>query len=73
MSRVVREWPSSRVGGPTYQMIEGEDGEIYCTCPAWRFSKEEPKCCKHMKAWAEKVARDGAKLLGPGLKKAGAR
>lgn len=57
--RVVRSWPSSK-SGKTYDLLEGVDGNIYCSCPAWKFSKARPKVCKHMEEWAETVARNGA-------------
>lgn len=29
-----------------------KDGRtIYCSCPSWKFSKEEPKVCKHIEAY----------------------
>ena len=31
-----------------YQIRVGEDFRTYCTCPAWRFSKVNPKVCKHL-------------------------
>jgi hypothetical protein len=30
-----------------YEIRQGKDGVVYCTCPAWRFGHGEP--CKHMK------------------------
>ena len=62
--RVIREWPSSSNPSRSYQLIEGHDGVVYCSCPAWRFSKERPRICKHMKQWAETIATQGKALLG---------
>ena len=31
-----------------YQIRVGDDFRTYCTCPAWRFSKSNPKACKHL-------------------------
>jgi len=36
-----------------FQIREGGDGVIYCSCPAWRFSKDDPKMCKHLRAYLE--------------------
>lgn len=62
--RVVRQWPGSKPG-TTYDLLEGADGIIYCSCPAWRFSREKPKSCKHMVEWAETITRNGAAFAIP--------
>lgn len=39
-----------------HKIVLGEDGVVYCSCPAWKFQKGEPakRSCKHLvKAHAE--------------------
>lgn len=39
-----------------HKIVLGQDGTIYCTCPAWKYQKSSPasRSCKHLiKAHAE--------------------
>ena len=49
-ARVVRF--RSQNSGSEYEIRLGGDGNVYCTCPAWRFSGKngKPRTCKHIKA-----------------------
>lgn len=60
MPRVIRTWPSSSNPNKEYELREGDDGVVYCTCPAYGFSRATPKICKHMIQWAEMIATNGA-------------
>lgn len=60
--RVIRTWPSKSNPNRSYELREGSDGVIYCSCPAWAFSKVRPKSCKHMVDWATSIATGGAHL-----------
>lgn len=33
----------------------GADHKVFCVCDGWKFSKEEPKTCRHLKRFKEKV------------------
>jgi hypothetical protein len=59
-AHVIRTWPSKSTPGKVYELIEGADGVVYCTCPAWKFGKRP---CRHMKEWEEAVASGGAKFV----------
>jgi len=50
MGRILDTVQSSSNPGKTYDIIEGKDGVIYCTCTAWKMRKT----CKHLKAWTAK-------------------
>ena len=50
MGRILDTVPSSSNPGKTYDIIEGKDGVIYCTCTAWKMRKT----CKHLKEWTRK-------------------
>lgn len=65
--RLIRVVPSSRnVDRPNasdrveyeIRMVE-ETGLVWCGCLGWAFSDAKPKQCRHMKEWAEQVAKNG--------------
>lgn len=46
MSQLLAKYPSSN-GRSIYEIIEGKDGVVYCTCLGWR----NRKTCKHLLDW----------------------
>jgi len=48
---VLQKVPNGK--GKVYEIRMGDDGNTYCTCAGWRFSKESPKMCKHLRAYLE--------------------
>jgi hypothetical protein len=55
-----------------YEIRLGGDGNVYCTCPAWKFQKLPPKerTCKHMKALSSQIAAFTGKLAAKTAPKA---
>lgn len=49
--------PSSSNPLKSYDIRLGKDGNVYCTCPAWKYQKKHPhdRTCKHLKAFAKQV------------------
>jgi hypothetical protein len=43
-----------------YEIRVGRDFRAYCTCSAWKFSKCNPKSCKHL----VRFMCDGADYIG---------
>lgn len=41
----------STSSGKRYEIREGKDGVLYCSCPAWRFQHKptDQRTCKHFK------------------------
>lgn len=57
--------------GSFHEVRRGADGNVYCTCPSWRFQKNSPlnRTCKHIESWKARTVVGGvslAKVLGPG-------
>ena len=55
---VIAYVPSSSDPSKSYEVRLGGDGNVYCTCPNWKFQKLPPKerTCKHMKALSSQIA-----------------
>jgi hypothetical protein len=57
--------------GHFHEVRRGADGNVYCTCPSWRFQRNSPtnRTCKHIEAWKARTVVGGvslASVLGPG-------
>ncbi len=42
-----------------HEVRRGKDGNVYCTCPAWRFQRKAPedRTCKHIASLAKAIRR----------------
>lgn len=47
--KVLAEYPSSS-GKQVWEIREGDDGVVYCTCPGWRFHSR--RWCKHLEMFS---------------------
>lgn len=72
---VIAEVPSTSNPSKKYQIRLGGDGNVYCSCPAWKYQKGKApheRVCKHMKGLAKQIAQVTAKMgkaedIGPML------
>lgn len=49
--KVLATYPSSS-SCMAYEVRQGDDGVVYCTCPGWRFHSR--RWCKHLEAYSHK-------------------
>jgi predicted nucleic acid-binding Zn finger protein len=52
---VIQVVPSASRPNAFYEIREGADEVIYCTCPSWRFQSRKPgnRSCKHLQAFMQ--------------------
>jgi hypothetical protein len=48
-AEVVGRYNSTRNPANVYDVKRHADGTLSCSCPGWRFCKEAPKTCRHVK------------------------
>jgi len=55
--------PSASNPEVVYTIRRGHDGNVYCSCPAWKFQKLAPKdrTCKHLRSLAASMKQHAAK------------
>jgi len=51
MPSLIKKIPSRSSASIEYELMRGDDGTVYCTCPAWKFSKGT-KSCTHVREYA---------------------
>jgi hypothetical protein len=58
--------PSESNPSKSYEIRLGHDGNVYCSCPSWKFMKVHPhlRSCKHMKKLSKEIGEAAAKLKG---------
>lgn len=54
--REVARFPSKSNPSKEYTVSVDENGDLSCTCPAWRFKKGDKRACKHVVEVAGGVA-----------------
>jgi hypothetical protein len=61
---VIATVPSSSNPDKSYEIRMGHDGNVYCSCPAWRNQKKPPaeRVCKHMQKLSKQIATVAAKM-----------
>lgn len=73
---LLETWEPKSRPGSFYEVRRGGDGKVYCTCPAWRFSKGH--ACRHIKERRgkgnyEPVAAPGDVIVGRTVKVSAAK
>ena len=56
--------PSSSNPEVVYTIKRGGDGNVYCSCPAWKFQKgvsPKDRTCKHLRGLAASMKQHAAK------------
>lgn len=56
--------PSSSNAEVVYTIKRGHDGNVYCSCPAWKFQKgvsPKDRTCKHLRSLAANMKQHAAK------------
>lgn len=63
MTTLLAEVPSSS-SNAVYKINLGDDNNVYCSCPAWKFQKLPPKqrTCKHITALSLQMKQLASKL-----------
>jgi len=64
MATVLKKIPSKSSPTISYEVRRGDDGNVYCTCPSWKFSKGA-KSCSHVRDY---IASPEAKMPPEELK-----
>jgi len=61
---VIATVPSSSNPAKKYEIRMGHDGNVYCSCPAWRNMKLPPaeRVCKHMKSLSKQISTVASKM-----------
>lgn len=66
---VLATFASKSNPGHRHEVRVGADGNIYCTCPAWRFQHNHPmnRVCKHTKAVVGSMVHGGRTMAAQDL------
>jgi len=61
---VIASVPSSSNPDKKYEIRLGNDGNVYCSCPAWKHMKLPPaeRVCKHMKSLSKQLGTVASKM-----------
>lgn len=54
-------YPSSR-RHVIHEIRQRASGEVFCTCPEWRYNPGGKRNCVHMRKWVRHIVRIGKRL-----------
>lgn len=65
---LLAQYPSKSRPGFSYDVCLGADGNVYCSCPAWRFQHLHPsnRSCLHTKDAVARLTHGGVSLAAQG-------